>query len=210
MHQVMTDTFSPSPHLSRRQQELVQGAVRLLDREGMQGFTMRALAAEVGLSPMAAYKHFENQRELTLEVWAACLHALRFELEALMEACDDASEAYHAMLRGFVDHCVRHPHRFELLFNDPFVNEVRRESRLDEVRLSLWVRSIACLREAQAAGSIRTDLPPESLALSAYASVHGMSYAILSGRVEFTTDMAQRSAIELCMKMLREQMAPRT
>jgi AcrR family transcriptional regulator len=45
-------------------ERVVQAAVVLLDEEGMDAFSMRALAAHLGRSAMAAYRHVENRESL--------------------------------------------------------------------------------------------------------------------------------------------------
>jgi AcrR family transcriptional regulator len=43
---------------------VLQAAVALADREGLDGFSMRRLAQELGVVPMALYKHVANKDEL--------------------------------------------------------------------------------------------------------------------------------------------------
>ncbi|RAG85990.1 TetR/AcrR family transcriptional regulator [Streptacidiphilus pinicola] len=45
-------------------QRIVQAAVELLDAEGDQGFSMRRLAAELGVTPMSVYWYVDNKGEL--------------------------------------------------------------------------------------------------------------------------------------------------
>ena len=43
---------------------MLQAAVALADEAGLQGFSMRGLAQELGVVPMALYKHVANKEEL--------------------------------------------------------------------------------------------------------------------------------------------------
>jgi AcrR family transcriptional regulator len=43
---------------------VLQAAVALADRDGLDGFSMRRLAQELGVVPMALYKHVANKDEL--------------------------------------------------------------------------------------------------------------------------------------------------
>lgn len=49
----------PRPQLSR--EEVVRAALAIVDREGLDGFSMRKLGAELGVDPMAAYYYFPNK-----------------------------------------------------------------------------------------------------------------------------------------------------
>ena len=59
MSQPKTPTRKP---LSRTR--VLQAAVALADEAGLQGFSMRGLAQELGVVPMALYKHVANKEEL--------------------------------------------------------------------------------------------------------------------------------------------------
>ena len=43
---------------------MLQAAVALADEAGLEGFSMRGLAQELGVVPMALYKHVANKDEL--------------------------------------------------------------------------------------------------------------------------------------------------
>lgn len=47
---------------------IVDAAYRLIDRDGMRAFTMRALGAELGVSAMAFYAHFSSREEVLVAV----------------------------------------------------------------------------------------------------------------------------------------------
>src|ERR1700686_4933321 len=55
-------TSTGRPRLSRPL--VLQAAVALADEDGLEGFSMRRLAQELGVVPMALYKHVANKDEL--------------------------------------------------------------------------------------------------------------------------------------------------
>ena len=195
--------------LTARQKDLVQGAVRLLDRDGLDGFTMRSLATEIGLSPMAAYKHFDNQRELQLEVWSACMDALYQRTVEGTAAAADPAQAFLDLCREFVVYATTYPNRFELLFNHPFIREVRSETRLDGARYSVWELANSFISQAQEAGRFRRDVAASALAMAAYSMLHGLSYCLVSGRVRFTTAMEQDEAIRMGLMVIEDSLTKR-
>jgi AcrR family transcriptional regulator len=56
------ETHTRRPRLSRPL--VLQAAVALADQDGLDGFSMRRLAQELGVVPMALYKHVANKDEL--------------------------------------------------------------------------------------------------------------------------------------------------
>lgn len=46
------------------QEAVIEGALRLIGRVGVEGLTMKALALELGVTPMATYRYVENKQAL--------------------------------------------------------------------------------------------------------------------------------------------------
>jgi AcrR family transcriptional regulator len=66
---VETGTIPKRRRLGReqRRRQLVEAAVRLIGSLGIQGTTVSKISAHVGLSEMAAYRHFGNKDEILME-----------------------------------------------------------------------------------------------------------------------------------------------
>jgi AcrR family transcriptional regulator len=47
-----------------RRDEILEATVELIERDGLENFSMRALAKEIGNAPMAVYRHFSCRQEL--------------------------------------------------------------------------------------------------------------------------------------------------
>lgn len=50
--------------LSERQQQIIEASICLIDRHGIQGFTIKNLSKEIGISEPAIYRHFESKVEI--------------------------------------------------------------------------------------------------------------------------------------------------
>lgn len=65
--------MTPAPQILSRSQ-IVAAAIGLIDREGLDAFSMRRLGADLGVDPMAVYRHVPNKAALfdaiVDEVWA--------------------------------------------------------------------------------------------------------------------------------------------
>lgn len=87
--------------LTRRQQEILSTAAELLRDEGLGGLTVRRLAAEVGFSEAALYRHFAGKEALLV---ALMRHMAERRLMGPLRlvAAQDAAPA--ARLERMVDH----------------------------------------------------------------------------------------------------------
>ena len=50
--------------LSDRQQQIIEESIKLIDKKGIQGFTIKNLSKEIGISEPAIYRHFESKFEI--------------------------------------------------------------------------------------------------------------------------------------------------
>jgi AcrR family transcriptional regulator len=64
MAQKKTAVRTSTPPAELNRDEIVAAACRLINRVGVDGFTMRGLADELQFSTMAAYRHVSNKEEL--------------------------------------------------------------------------------------------------------------------------------------------------
>jgi AcrR family transcriptional regulator len=71
---------TPRQRLSRAR--VLEAAVALADRIGLEAFSMRGLAQELGVVPMALYKHFGNKDELLDDMVDVVFDEMRFSASA--------------------------------------------------------------------------------------------------------------------------------
>jgi AcrR family transcriptional regulator len=90
---------------------VVERGLALADTEGLDALTIRRLATELGVTPMALYWHFRNKEEL--------LAGLGDEVWRELDTDIDPSAPWHLQLRGLLEsllHVLRsHPSASQLL-----------------------------------------------------------------------------------------------
>jgi AcrR family transcriptional regulator len=166
---------------------LLQAAERVLERDGLAGLTLRAVAREAGVSHAAPTHHFGDLTGLLSELAAigfrmfnaAMVAARGSETHPLMKAMAGA--------KAYVAYAQAHPGMYGLMF---------RNERLDMTRPSLHEAATASFQGlANAVGAGRNErLTGEALgALSldqaaaiarAWSLVHGFTMLLLDGRLK--------------------------
>ncbi len=96
---------STSNKVTLTPQTVVEGALALADSEGLEAVTIRRLAKELGVTPMALYWHFRSKDEL-LEGMAARIFE---EIDLSMDASATWREQLRALLGSMVDVLRAHP-----------------------------------------------------------------------------------------------------
>jgi AcrR family transcriptional regulator len=94
--------------------QILQAAVAAFEREGPEGLSMRRIAAAVGLTPMALYRHFADKQALTD---AISLHALDVWGQRLAEVeAADPLRWLAAAGEAFMDFAIEEPRLYEAAF----------------------------------------------------------------------------------------------
>src|SRR5256886_1845868 len=169
---------------------LLEAAERVLERDGLGGLTLRAVAREAGVSHAAPTHHFGDLTGLVSE-----LAAIGFrQFNAAMTAAGDAggsSGLQKAMARAkaYVAYAQAHPGMYGLMF---------RTERLDMTRPSLHEAASGSFAGlAGAIGASRHEqISEQALSLEqaaaiarAWSLVHGFTMLLLDGRL---TDILRR------------------
>jgi AcrR family transcriptional regulator len=72
----------PGPKTALSRDLFVKAALAIVDREGLDALSMRRLGAEVGVDPMAAYRHFPNKDALLDGVVEAVIAEVDLSVDA--------------------------------------------------------------------------------------------------------------------------------
>jgi AcrR family transcriptional regulator len=188
---------------------LLTAAETVLERDGLAGLTLRAVAREAGVSHAAPTHHFGDLTGLVSEL--AAIGFRQFNAAMAAAGAIDAPPLMKAMARAkaYVAYAQAHPGMYGLMF---------RTERLDMARPSLHEAASASF--AGLAGAIgvsrQEQISDEALSLEqaaaivrAWSLVHGFTMLLLDGRL---TDVLRRlppgtNAETLLDAMLRSTVA---
>ena len=171
-------------------------AEKILEAEGVDALTLRAVARAVGVSHTAPKNHFGDLQGLLSELAAVGYRRYGAALLSAMDAAGaDPRTRMRAMGRAYVDFAVAHPGLFVLMF---------RGERLDMARPSLQ-EAIEGTRQAlrAATASVASDASPLQLAARATASwalVHGFAMLLLDGRLRHTLAMLSQDRADVLLE----------
>lgn len=181
---------------------LVDAALQLIEERGPRGFTLREAARLVGVTHTAPYRHFADREALLA---AVALEGMEGMHQAMVEAQDgiaDPMTRLQALGVAYVTYAVAHPAHFRVMYSEA-AEEAGGEdgARAKQRKFGLLLETI---RACQAAGEMPSG-PPERLALTAWASVHGLAALLVDGAVQ-RMRLAEGSTGDLA-RSLTEQLA---
>jgi AcrR family transcriptional regulator len=102
-------------------EEIKATARRQMAREGAAALSLRAIAAEMGLTAPALYRYYQSRDELVTALIVDSFHALGDALDIAGAACDpaDYSGQFVAMLEAYRDWALANRADFTLIYGTP-------------------------------------------------------------------------------------------
>jgi len=180
---------------------LLDEALRAIREDGVEGLTLRAAGARLGVSRTALYRHFADKGALLVAVATEGFRMLR---EQTLEAWTDGGggrPGFQRMGRAYVGFAVANPAHYRVMFGgfvrgegDP---DLRREAE------GAFQALVDALAAQQREGLVRDD-DPVQLAHFVWAVVHGVAMLVIDRQLhdEVAATMAEyaiarvRSGIE--------------
>jgi len=161
-------------------QKLVEAAEHLIVTRPTPEFTMRELAAEVGCSPMLAYRYFKDKDDLVAAVRALAFARFAKALERPRADPAPAQQRSYGVGDAYVAFAFANPQLYRLMFNAP--NAVPgRYPDLDAAGERARNTMTDHVRDAVAQGLLVGD--PVVIGHVFWASLHGLIMLQLSGQL---------------------------
>ena len=151
---------SDRPALSRDQ--VVDAAVELLRRDGIESLSLRRVAGDLGVTAMALYRHVEDVNDLVVAILDRGFSVFRDRLRAAAPA-DDPRQAVVSTAAAFWDFSTDHGTYFELMFLTRRLpgglDDRRAVERITAESFDILVERVEAARKA---GAIRSGHPRET------------------------------------------------
>jgi AcrR family transcriptional regulator len=151
-------------------------------RAGLDGFSMRKLAKEVGVTAPALYRHYDGREAVLADVVREAHRAFMSYIYRALEA-PTPLERFTRAGEGYLDFALEHPRLYAIMFSGP--------ERLGMVELPEDIEGMGCaihqfwidrVSECMRAG-ILEEGDPLAVSLTMWAHAHGMVQLYHQGRL---------------------------
>ena len=172
---------------------LVEGALDLMEEGRFTDFTLRDLAARVGVSAAAPYAHFADKSALMVAVAIAGFQRLQEALAPTVKSGKDLAEQFLDMGQAYVQFGCNHPALYDLMFASPDL-PAQREIYPELKEAGDYARNVLLdlLMRMQDAGVMRRGDPVMD-GFTVWAHVHGLASLVITGRVECAQEGSQEA-----------------
>lgn len=178
-------------HHGHLRRALLDAALQVLTEQDLAGLTLRQVARRAGVSEAAPYHHFASKAALVEALVAETLHQLGQALqEAGQVSAGTPLDRLMAIGVAYVHFAVEHRTSFQILYR-PELRHLARplsdadgvtRSPIDQAGKAAYQVLLDAIVACQQAGVVVAG-DPLPLALTAWATVHGLAQLLLDGIV---------------------------
>jgi AcrR family transcriptional regulator len=182
----MPSTARPAPrrkqahryHHGDLRRALLDAAVQVIQKEGVDGLTLRSIGARLGVSRAALYRHFTDKAALLAAVGAEGFRMLRLETAAAWRPAE-SPESFAAMAVAYVRFAIRHPSHYQVMFGG-YLDREKRDPELAAEGPAAFQVLVDAIVSLQQRGVVVQD-DPLQLAQFVWSTVHGVAMLAING-----------------------------
>jgi AcrR family transcriptional regulator len=152
--------------LSERQQQIIEESIKIIDKKGIQGLTIKNLSKAIGISEPGIYRHFESKTAIILSILDS-FKEMAIMLSEIMKTFDGtAIEKISYMFSKMFELFSANPSMVSVIFSEEiFKNEEILKIKIGEI-LNLHTTTIeGIILDGQKNKDVRNDIDVETLAL---------------------------------------------
>jgi AcrR family transcriptional regulator len=162
-------------------ERLCEAAERLFAEKGLDGVTMRQLAAELGVSPMTPYRYFRDKEDILAAVRAGGFNRFAEALETARARTPGSPRAKSAAVgEAYLAFAFQHPNTYKLMFD---LNQPHEADYPELVDAGVRARDTmsAHVNDLVASGELSGE--PEQVGAMFWAATHGAVVLELAGKL---------------------------
>ena len=176
------------PEIDEFRDKLCDAAAGLFAKHGRDGFTLRALTAELGISAMTPYRYFRDKDEILAAVRARAFDRFADTLEKAFAGSGSMLERTTRVGDAYVRFAFKEPDSYRLMFD---LNQPGEENYPDLVRAGSRARQTMTehVRHLVAEGIFAGD--PVVIGHVFWAAMHGAIVLQMAGKLGPDCDFAR-------------------
>jgi AcrR family transcriptional regulator len=160
--------------------KLCDAALEIFAEKGVEGLTLREVAARLGVSPMTPYRYFKDKEAILAAVRARAFNDFAQALENAVKRGKDAVAKSNAAGKAYENFAFMHAEAYRLMFM-----VTQKDSELCDPALALAVERARAtmsyhVKQLVKEGVLEGD--PELIGYVIWAAIHGLVMLELSGK----------------------------
>jgi|UPI0005C243BE AcrR family transcriptional regulator len=169
--------------VQQRRSDILETAMTLFERDGLDGVSLRKVAAAMGCSYTALYRYFPSKDSLITAMRAQAFRWMEAEMLKVIRASNRPMTQLQRLAEAFIRAGIRCPQRYALMFfrlpepeDGPASLELKAAKR---DALDVCTRTVAA---ADAAGELQLSVDPLTASHLFWAGAHGLVALDVAGQ----------------------------
>lgn len=194
---------------TERQKEIIDSALELISRKGIQGLTIKNLSKSIGVSEPAIYRHFDSKIDILTSILDLLKKNSSRLFESEIEFKGSSLEKIDHLFQNHFSTFVKIPSLTSVLFSEEiFRNEVSITKKISEIIEYNNGILVTIISEGQRNNEIREDIEAKDLAVMVMGTLR--LFVKKWQFSDFSFDLAEEGEkITLMIKNLIEKKAPK-
>ena len=205
-------------HHGDLKEAIIASARTMLNEQGADALSLRAIAADVGVSHMAPYAHFKNKKELFQAIAASGFDELADNMLVSSQDLIKAQDLILAYGVAYVEFAIDHPQLYRLMLGQVETGGRRTQKTQKEkgsdadIDISLSSPMVSSELEASSKRTFlllqeafakiykkNDDMKVKAQALGAWSMVHGMAALIIEGHFSIPDTMTLKEFLSMAV-----------
>jgi len=164
---------------------LIQAGVKILEKEGLGGLSLRKVAKQAGVSHAAPYSHFADKQALIAAISTEGFKQLHKQIETVRSLhLDEPSALLKETASAYIQFALNEPDRFKLMFSSVLEKEKEYPDYVHAAQdnFQQLVEVVEICQQAKVLKSGKADL----IAVSVWGTVHGLVMLMIEGQISHT------------------------
>lgn len=150
--------------IKERQLEIIEAAGEILTASGLAGLTTKNLAAKMGFSESALYRHFKGKEEIIVTM----LQYLAADMDKRLSGCviksDNPVEKIKAVFNNQFDFFQKHPHFLVAVFSEGLLEESKKiNAAIMQIMATKRKHLLPIIKQGQLEGLFETSASAEDM-----------------------------------------------
>jgi len=151
---------------TERQAQIIEVSMKLIADKGIQGFTIKNLSKEIGISEPAIYRHFDSKTGILINILNSFKEMIGMISAMQINNTAPALEKVEFMFSNMIKVFTEQPSIISVIFSEEiFKNETVLKEKITEIQNILQQNIETIIDKGQSDGNVRTDIDKSSLAL---------------------------------------------
>lgn len=159
---------------------LLDASLDLIEREGLEAFSMREVARRAGVSHQAPYHHFPDREAILAAIVAEGFVMLREAMRADLAGLSDPYKRHGALGRTYINFALTNPAHFKLMFRSEHV----REEKHDDAKASAGSAFDTLVEVVHEVAREKYGKEDFALVITSWSLAHGLATLLLEGKLD--------------------------